>query len=42
MSEREKRVSDVDRKRNSGIESDNERVSDRRYIVRASGKIEKR
>ena len=29
-SEREKRVSDVDRKRNSGIESDNERVSDRR------------
>ena len=29
-SEREKRVSDVDRKRHSGIESDNERVSDRR------------
>ena len=28
--EREKRVSDVDRKRRSGIESDNERVSDRR------------
>ena len=27
---REKRVSDVDRKRHSGIESDNERVSDRR------------
>ena len=28
--EREKRVSDIDRKRHSGIESDNERVSDRR------------
>ena len=41
-SEREKRVSDVDRKRNSGIESDNERVSDRRQIARASGEIEKR
>ena len=43
-SERVKRVSDVDIKRHSGIDSDNERVSDRRQIARAraSGEIEKR
>ena len=36
--EREKRVIDVDRERHSDIESDNERVSDRRKIARASGR----